>query len=360
MSTANPGPARKLLFIVIALLPVVAMLVYTEIKLRETTRGYYDKKLKSNIALRRSIQIHRHSPDPELIYEFTPGAEIRQHGVTYRINEQGFRDRSFDAYEAEKTNDTYRILLIGDSVAWGWGVEQQQRYSDLLEKSFMHEGRSVQIMNMAVNGYATAQEVRVYEKYGQQYDPDLVILHYVLNDAAMEDGGLAFYFMSMNRIEIFLQLENLWKLLVYAGKSNLGLLPPPPENNFRDHYFEKHVTDFEKISSAFRRLQQQAGNSGARVMVLMTPSFEYQQGQSYPWEELHHKIRKESEQNNFVFVDTLQLFLPHEPDTLSFDPIHPNAEGNRLIAGFLKPHVISIIEGGIEQKSLDGVSSSEN
>jgi lysophospholipase L1-like esterase len=63
-----------------------------------------------------------------------PGAVARQvkntgdFDVAVRINRHGLRD---DKDIAEAT--PHDVVVVGDSVAWGWGVETRERFSDLLD-----------------------------------------------------------------------------------------------------------------------------------------------------------------------------------------------------------------------------------
>src|SRR5437764_1246115 len=54
----------------------------------------------------------------------------RAGGPSYRSNSLGFRDREVPP----KSPDRYRIAVIGDSFAWGQGVEERDRFSNLLEE----------------------------------------------------------------------------------------------------------------------------------------------------------------------------------------------------------------------------------
>ena len=109
-----------------------------------------------------------HQPGQEGIFE-TP-----QFRTTVRINLKGLRDREH-AYE--RSDDSGRVLVIGDSFAWGYGVEESQRFSQLLETSM-----GVEVINAGVSGYSTDQELLWLRNEGIKYDPDLVILVLSGND----------------------------------------------------------------------------------------------------------------------------------------------------------------------------------
>src|SRR5687767_6414879 len=117
-----------------------------------------------------------HQPGQEGIFE-TP-----QFRTIVRINENGLRDRGH-SYESQ--NDIERILVLGDSFAWGYGVEESERFSQVLEKSL-----DVEVINAGVSGYSTDQELLWYKNEGIKYETDLVILVIAGNDVGDNDRQL--------------------------------------------------------------------------------------------------------------------------------------------------------------------------
>jgi hypothetical protein len=119
--------------------------------------------------------------DPELGWRNRPGtrAKIALAGSTYEvtINSRGQRgpERGY-----EKPARVKRVVLLGDSTAWGWGVGDEEMWPRLVERAL--EGR-VEIVNLAVPGYGTDQELLMLEREGLKYEPDLVLLAFVHNDA---------------------------------------------------------------------------------------------------------------------------------------------------------------------------------
>lgn len=105
--------------------------------------------------------------------------ETPQFRTDVRINENGLRDRS---HSYERQNDIERILVLGDSFAWGYGVAETERFSQLLEKS-LH----VEVINAGVSGYSTDQELLWYEGEGIKYETNLVIVELAGNDVSDND-----------------------------------------------------------------------------------------------------------------------------------------------------------------------------
>lgn len=116
--------------------------------------------------------------DPLLGWAHEPGYEgnfeTEQFRTAVRINEKGLRDRS---HSYEREGDARRVLVLGDSFAWGYGVEESERFSQLLERDL-----GVEVINAGVSGYSTDQELLWYQKEGIKYETDLVILVLTGND----------------------------------------------------------------------------------------------------------------------------------------------------------------------------------
>jgi hypothetical protein len=141
-----------------------------------------------------AVDLHRRGParaesaaffeyDPDLGWRGRPDARGRFVGWEFtsevRLNARGFRDRDVPA---DKPPDIFRVVVLGDSITWGHGVEQAERYSDVLGEALRRGGLSVEVVNLAVSGYGTDQEFLLWEREGRRYCPDLVLLGLYEND----------------------------------------------------------------------------------------------------------------------------------------------------------------------------------
>ncbi len=100
------------------------------------------------------------------------------------INEHGYRGK---AYGKEKPEDAFRIMSVGDAVTFGQGVKDNETYPAYLEKrldksSYSNE-TDFQVINYGFPAWNTRKEIQMFERHGVKYDPDLVILQYMENDA---------------------------------------------------------------------------------------------------------------------------------------------------------------------------------
>ncbi len=114
-------------------------------------------------------------PDAVIGYRYIPNTRLtlpRPGGGHYTIgvNSQGIRsDRD---YPYAKSPQTTRIVVLGDSMAAGQFVSNQQRFSELIERR--HPG--VEVVNLALEGSGTDQQVLLYEHVGLRYEHDIVLI----------------------------------------------------------------------------------------------------------------------------------------------------------------------------------------
>src|ERR1043166_7878958 len=116
------------------------------------------------------------SPDPRLIYSYIPNR--------CGANTNGYNDAE---YAYEKNPGSYRIVVIGDSVAEG--LSKTEKFGKILEERLntnlsSHTGRTYEVIVLARIGYSTSQELVILEDEAFRYHPDLVLWSYVLNDPA--------------------------------------------------------------------------------------------------------------------------------------------------------------------------------
>lgn len=102
-----------------------------------------------------------------------------------RINFQGFRGPEV---AVPKPAGVRRIAILGDSNTFGFGIQEGERFSDLLAK----KGASgTEVVNLGVFGYGTDQEAIYLERNVLRLAPDMVVL-------AVSAGDLSDVMSSVN------------------------------------------------------------------------------------------------------------------------------------------------------------------
>ena len=126
-------------------------------------------------------QLIRPSSNPKVIYELVPNQRVRFCDQRVTVNALGFRG---PPVESVKPPGTKRIVGLGDSLMFGWGVGDAEYYLALIAERLARQapGRTVEVINSAVPGYNTVMEVETLKEKLLQFAPDVVIIEYVDND----------------------------------------------------------------------------------------------------------------------------------------------------------------------------------
>jgi lysophospholipase L1-like esterase len=120
--------------------------------------------------------------------------------VTISINSQGRRDTEVSL---KKPAGTYRIAILGDSVAFGARVEAKDDFATQLEWNLNARSSSLhyEVLNFGVPGYGTWQELSMLKEKALAYDPDLVILAFVMNDLYDNNQAGKLGYLNMTRVQ---------------------------------------------------------------------------------------------------------------------------------------------------------------
>lgn len=167
-------------------------------------------------------------PDDTLGWRGIPDT-VKPHSVgkatiQIRTNDLGFRDKPMPTADDRKTNK--RILFLGDSFCWGFGVEQTERISE----QFTALDTLWEAYNLGIFGYSTDQELLTLKMYGSLIQPDEVALLFCLNDLLYNNSPVGhrmpkpLYRLNSDGT---LQLDNV-------------PVPPAPKPNFFAVFLRKH------------------------------------------------------------------------------------------------------------------------
>ncbi len=94
-------------------------------------------------------------------------------------NSFGFRDTE---WAVPKSKGKIRIMCIGDSFTFGNAVRIEDTYPKILEKRLRAVNPNVEVISTAAAGWTTYHELHFLKNEGLNYEPDIVILGFFLND----------------------------------------------------------------------------------------------------------------------------------------------------------------------------------
>lgn len=280
----------------------------------------------------------RLSPNPLIGYEPVPDFDFEGktdsfHDYVGTSNSLGFRDRE---HTLVKEPGTSRILLLGDSVAAGQGVRlAKNAFPALVEQQLLEAGLPIELINFAVTGYNTQQEVWTLHDKGLDFDPDLVVVAYCLNDRKRSDGGILPTLMARElqttgvtrpRSHPWLLESALFRLLRYR------LLAPPGVAEEGDDVAEAIAAKIppDGVADALGLLAELRDEHGFRVLVVILPRF----GKllNYRFAAEHQYIEDIARRHDFATFDLLPAFQTCRralDGRLGADSFHPTPLGHR-------------------------------
>ena len=145
---------------------------------KETAQG----DLGWTLVASRRMDLVRRGTDDRPFYLFQSNEKYLWEGIPVNINSLGFRNEEFDK---SKPAGVYRILNIGDSVAFGWEIHLEDTYGKQLERMLnnRNDGIQYEVINAAIPAWTLEDERNFLLQEGLGYQPDLVLLDItIVND----------------------------------------------------------------------------------------------------------------------------------------------------------------------------------
>jgi len=231
----------------------------------------------------------------------------------------------------------YRILLVGDSIALGWGVPEERTLSSLLEASLnqtptlysAHTPSGVrtrfEVINAGVGNHNTTQELAHLRKNGMSFKPDLLLLLYFINDAepVSPPARNPLLWRSQAAVIVWSRLDTL--LRKFGGRKD-----------YVQHYREVFAEGSAGRADSLRALVEMnrlAKKTGSNFAIAFFPDLHNLVG--YPFRSIHNLVGGFAQSRGVPFIDLLPVFEGvKEPMMLwvSADDAHPNGRANRMAA----------------------------
>ena len=255
-------------------------------------------------------------------------------GRTYRFNSLGLRGG-----DISQTKIKPRIIALGNSCTFGWGVEESEIFTSLLQNQL----DKYEVINAGVPGYSSFQGKIFYESKIAGLKPDILLILFAWNDqwlAANDipDKNQKFPPELVVRTQNLLNHLHSYRLL---KRILLSSLEKDPDSLFSRSQPVSRVG----LDDFYLNLKSICidANKNGNIPVLLTspaPSLEkyFEPGSTSHLHSYHNKynetIRQLAQDENIEIIDLAAEFDRHNSlfDDADYDPIHFNALGHDLAA----------------------------
>lgn len=246
--------------------------------------------------------------------------------------------------------DTFRIAVVGDSIAFGPHLQSDDTFPKRLER-FLSRTSGVhtpQVINLGFPGFSTANEVPIVSKAIER-GVKVIILEMCLNDAEVkllsDPNHLKFgqYTPSASLRPLFTYWKSLGAVFERIHNSR-------SHNEYRKYFFDLYHNPetWEKFKSAVHQIVLDTRNHEIPFLPVLFPLFGEELGNSYPFIELHEKIRQLFKSEGIELLDLLPVYRGIPPMRLQVIPggdLHPNEIAHRIAAetiygALLQRHIV--------------------
>ncbi|MBL8202135.1 MAG: SGNH/GDSL hydrolase family protein [Chromatiales bacterium] len=162
----------------VALLSVLVGLLLAALATEALTRLFFDEAVQPRFVVDSGYGVRWNQSGIDTRH-YVPG----DYDVRITTNSAGMRGPR--EYALERPPGVQRVMILGDSFAFGYGVEDGEVVSAVLEGLLDARrpgaGRH-EVVNLAVSGFGQAEELVTWEQRGRAWRPDVVALFYFDND----------------------------------------------------------------------------------------------------------------------------------------------------------------------------------
>jgi len=294
-----------------------------------------------------------------ICYDGPPLDYFDEHGcVPVEINSKRIRDRE-DLCDP-KPEGQFRIVCIGDSFTFGWGVRIEDAWVRLIEKDLrLRTGRDIRSVNCGASGATVVDEyaLALRGRFGE-FEPDAVLVSLCLNDLIPSNEALAHHDETAARTRrhswwsnsrLLSMFVDAWRNMPYPGYTALQIDPE------RDLVGQLNNHDFDALARAgswpallgeevFWRgggpqkglldMQAYCQQRGIPFGVSIWP---YIQGlgrdEHYPFTKMHDLVREYCAEHKIPCIDLLPVLKGYDTDSLWVSPAdyHPNDRAQELV-----------------------------
>ncbi len=276
------------------------------------------------------------SPIPGLGYQMAPG---------YVKGAYGTDDDGLPIPSRRLEGDGYRVLVVGDSVAFGSGVDYDKTLTPAMTASLSEAiGRPVAVWNGAVPGYNTVQQAVMLDALAPRVRPDLVLVAFCMNDyldpPRLTEGG---------RLDATAPASNgsmpltsyLWRsrTLVFAKEKIKDLQKTYPEWFpvwTHDIHYLTQRPGWNRAQEALLRIQESTRRNGAKLLLVIFP---VEQQLRLGERDAQDNLAGFANAHGIEVLDLFPAFQAHWreglyvdwwPEAGSVDKLHLNARGHYL------------------------------
>lgn len=274
-----------------------------------------------------AIKLKRSAVNPAQGHEHIPNSFEHLMGVDVKINSHGQRDKEI-AWKKDK--NTTRILMLGDSLTFGWGVSYEETVSKYLEKLLNESAKdkSFEVINTGVGNTNTEMQVSYFQTSGIKFSPDIVVLNVFINDAEPTPRRKS-HFLS----------ERSFAYTFFAGRWDAfkrKFIGGAPWDSYYRNLYKEEADGWINMKAAINHLTKFCQSRGIKLLLVNYP--ELHNLKTYPFKTVNKKLNSLASSLNLSYLDLLPVIKGKNEAAFWVSPNdqHPNGKAYFLYAKAIK------------------------
>ncbi|MDH3688965.1 MAG: GDSL-type esterase/lipase family protein [Gammaproteobacteria bacterium] len=245
-------------------------------------------------------------------------------------------------FEVNKPDGVFRIVVIGDSLTFGQGIAEDDRFTDLIEERLNKNESMFEVLNLGRMGAQPIDEIRMLKKLTAETTIDFVLLQWFVNDFEGYDYShrpdpknvlpwREYHDRYRRHSVIYFVLNTMWhRFQAAAGKVE----------TYAD-YMVRRFGDSDSQSTKLalndvREFIRHAKSANVPVAIVLFPFLMPELADDYSFDFMHEYVLQVCEQETIQCLDLRDVYRPYAEDVArlhvnQFDA-HPSAFANKLAA----------------------------
>jgi lysophospholipase L1-like esterase len=266
-----------------------------------------------------------------------------------KIREQNFFGFRSPYEQVLPEAGTIRVVALGDSYTWGDGIARtEDTWPGQLERVLRETlHRPVEVINTGRSGWTTANEAELLRRFGWQWQPDLVVIQFTLNDVTESAPGFRDKEDPRRRVLPLRFRTGAVKksALLFLIETRLSVLMNPNWGSTNPARFHPDSLAWQQTAAALREIADSARARHVPAVLLLYPLLVagVWTPDTYPYSDLINQVARAGQEVGLDVVNLVDVYGAQGGDwqrwwVTAYDP-HPNAEANALAVRALAAHI---------------------
>jgi len=266
---------------------------------------------------------------------------VEYEGIEYKVNSQGIRNKELPKF---KTENTFRIIALGDSYIWGDGLPEEKLITVKLENHLKDRtDKNIEVINAGIGAFNTQDEYFQLLRLFPTYNPDVIIQFFFTNDLLSTNNQNIIDDWKVNTIMWLRYNSKFFSFLYYLIKSKISRDISVPNFLLPNDYFniDDSKSGWVNFKKYTLKIKEYCDINNLSYCFVLIPTLTTLRS-NYPYKEVNDKVTDYVETLGAPFLSYFNLFSYYEPIELwvSKENTHWNELATSLAADTLARFLI--------------------